>query len=89
MRLNDLARRMNDIPFKPFKIHLSDGSSISVRDSGNVILGRSSAVIPTEFEKDEDGFKFARHWRTVAFSHMVQFSDLDEPVTGKQPKRRR
>ena len=27
--------------------------------------------------------------RTVALAHMVQFSDVDEPVTGKRPKKRR
>jgi len=88
MRLRDITHRLNDLPFKPFKIHLSDGSSVIVRDAGGAILGQSSIVLPTEYAKDEDGLKIAKHWRTIAYSHMVQFSEIDETVEGKQRKRK-
>jgi hypothetical protein len=88
MRLRDVVHRLNDLPFKPFKIHLSDGSILLVHENGPVILGRSSAVFPTEYEKDAEGYKIAKHWRTVAFSHMVQFSNMDETIGGKRRKRK-
>jgi hypothetical protein len=88
MRLRDISHRLNDIPFKPFRIHLSDGSSVIVRDSGGAILGQSSVVLPTEYDKDEEGFRFAKHWRTIAYSHMVQFREVDETVEGKRRKRK-
>jgi hypothetical protein len=68
-------------------VHLSDGSSIPVQDSGMIIVGPSSAVLPTEFGR-QDGERVVTRWRTVALSHMVQFSDLDEPVNGKRRKRK-
>ncbi|HEV2294492.1 MAG TPA: hypothetical protein VGR35_11605 [Tepidisphaeraceae bacterium] len=52
-----------------------------------LIVGRSSAVLPTEFEREE-GERVATRWRTVALSHMVQFSHLDEPASGKRRQRK-
>jgi len=87
MRVKDLINRLSDRPFKGFRIHLSDGSSIPVSDPGIIIVGPSSAVLPTEFGR-EQGERVATRWRTVALSHMVQFADIDEPVSGKQRKRK-
>ena len=87
MRAKDLINRLNDQPLRGFRIHLSDGSAIPVTEYGMIIVGPSSAVLPTEFGR-EDGERVATRWRTVALAHMFQFSDLDEPVTGKRPKRR-
>ena len=88
MRPRDLIHRINDRPFRQFRIHLSDGSTIPVTEPGLVIVGHSSAVLPVEFGK-EDGERVVSRWRTVAIGHMVQFSDIDEPVTGKRPKKRK
>ena len=88
MRAEDLLTRLSDRPFRGFRIHLTDGSAIPITDAGMIIVGPSSAVLPTEFGR-EDGERIAARWRTVAISHMVQFSDLDEPVGGKRPKPRR
>ncbi len=87
MRFKDLTRRLADRPFRGFRIYLSDGSSIPVNDPGMVIVGQSSVVLPTEFGTEE-GERFVERWRTVALAHMVQFSDLDEPVASKRRKRK-
>ncbi len=87
MRVKDLLNRLNDQPFLKFRIHLSDGTAIPVADPGMIIVGPSSAIVPTEFGK-EDGERVVTRWRTVALAHIVQFSDLDEPVSGKRGKRR-
>jgi hypothetical protein len=87
MRAKDLINRLSDHPFKGFRIHLSDGSAILVNEPGMIIVGPSSAVVPTEFGRDQ-GERVATRWRTVALAHMVQFSDMDEPITGKQRKRK-
>jgi hypothetical protein len=87
MRVKDLINRLSDQPFRGFRIHLSDGSSIPVTDAGMIIVGPSSVVLPTEYGR-EQGERVATRWRTVALSHMVQFSDLDEPVSGKHRKRK-
>lgn len=88
MRAKDLLNRVNDHPFRPFRVHLSDGTAIPITEPGMIIVGPSSAVLPTEYGK-ADGERVATRWRTVALAHMVQFVDLDEPVAGKRPKPRR
>lgn len=87
MRVRDLMNRLNDRPFKAFRIHLSDGSSIPIPEPGMVIVTKSSAIIPTEFE-DDDGDRVVRRWRTVSLLHMVQFSDLDSHISGKHRKKK-
>ena len=80
MRPEDLLNRLEDHPFKPFRMHLSDGSSVDVIDPHMIIVGRSSAVLPVRFGQDEEGRRLVERWRTVAQVHLVQFTDVDEPV---------
>ncbi len=89
MTSSDLNLRLHDAPFKPFRIHLSDGSTIPVSNGGLMLVGETSAVVPTEMGHDSQGFPLVKRWRTVALAHIVQFSDIDEPVTGKCPKKRK
>jgi len=42
------------------------------------VVGMSSAILPTEWSKDDEGNKVAKNWRTIAIAHIVQFSDLNE-----------
>lgn len=85
----DINQRLHDSPFKPFRIHLSDGSSIPVTNAGMVLVGESSVILPTELGHDSEGFPLVRRLRTVALAHMVQFTDIDDPISGKRPKRRK
>jgi len=85
----DLNHRLYDKPLKPFRIHLSDGSSIPVTNAGIVLVGESSVILPTELAHDSEGYPVVKRWRTIALAHMVQFSDIDEPVSGKSPRKRK
>lgn len=89
MTPTDLNHKIYDAPFRPFRIHLSDGTAIPVSNAALVMVGESSAVVATEVGHDPEGFPLVKRWRTLALAHMVQFSDLDEPVTGKRPKKRK
>ena len=84
----DLLNRLEDRPFKPFRIHLSDGTALDVPDPGMVIVGRNIAVVPSRFGQ-EDGRRIAEHWRTIALGHVVQFGDLEEAPNGRPRRRRR
>lgn len=42
---NDLLRLLNPQPFVPFRLHLSDGTSVEVRSKEVVLPGRHYAVI--------------------------------------------
>ncbi|RIK62412.1 MAG: hypothetical protein DCC65_17610 [Planctomycetota bacterium] len=87
MRAEDLLDRLEDRPFKPFRIHLSDGTMLTVPNAGMVIVGRSSVVLPSKFERDSEGRMLARHWRTISLLHVVQFSDLDERSNGRRRRK--
>ena len=89
MTTRDLNHRLYDRPVRPFRIHLSDGTTIPVMNAGMFLVGPSSAVLPTELGRDADGLPVVNRWRTIALSHIVQFSDVDEPVSGKRPKPRK
>lgn len=86
MRAEDLLNRLNDRPFHPFRIHLSDGSIYPVPEPGMIIVGKSSAVLPTAFAFDELGRRLAEQWRTISLLHIVQLSDLEDS-TGEQRNR--
>jgi hypothetical protein len=88
MTATDLNHRLYDAPFKAFKIHLTDGSSVNVINPGMVLVSESSVIIPIEMGNDSEGYPLVKRWRTVAPAHMVQFADIDEPVSGKRPKGR-
>lgn len=88
MRPSDLVNHLQDEPFKPFRLHLSDGTKIDVLDRNMVIVGISSAVLPSRFGRDDEGHRIARNWRTIALVHIVQFSDLDEPANGRRRRRK-
>ena len=88
MRPNDLLSRLEDEPFRAFRVHLTDGTVLEVRQPRMVIVGRSTAVLPTRFSKDEDGNVLAERWRTIDLLLIVQFSDLDENGHGRRRKKR-
>jgi len=73
-----LLKRLHDHTFRPFRVHLSDGSKFDVTEPGMFVVGMSSAILPTEWSKDDEGNKVAKNWRTIAIAHIVQFSDLNE-----------
>lgn len=83
----DLRRRMFDAPFRPFRIHISDGTVLEFTEPGMVIIGETTAVLPTLFVTDQDGERLAKKWRTVSLDHITQFSDI-ENSNGKRRKRR-
>jgi hypothetical protein len=87
MRPADLINRLEGEPFRPFRIHLSDGTKLDVLDKGMVIVGLSSAVLPSAYAKDEEGHRLAKQWRTIALLHIVQFTDLDESRNGRKRRR--
>jgi hypothetical protein len=88
MSPKDLLDRVHDIPFKPFRVHLSDGSRLDVVDPGMLVVGETSAVLPSVWTKDDEGIRLAKHWRTVALAHIVQFGEIDETIENKHRRRK-
>jgi hypothetical protein len=87
MTYHGLLRKLNDAPFRPFRIKLSNSTTIDIREPGSVIVGESSAVAPIETVLDDRGFRVVRNWRTIAISHIFEFIDLEERDADKKRKR--
>lgn len=88
MRPKDLIDRLEDRPFQPFRVHLSDGTKLDISEPGMVIVGRRTAVLPSRLGRDEDGHRIAEHRRTISLMHIDQFSDLRESGNGKRRRKR-
>lgn len=84
MRAEDLIDRLQDHPFRPFRIHLSDQTVLDVPEPAMVIVGRSSAVLPSRFGQDDEGRRLAERWRTISLMHIVQFSDAEDDGNGRK-----
>ena len=87
MRARDLLNKLHDQPFQPFRVRLSNNSTMDVLDPGTVVVWPSSAIMPVETVRDGSGYYVVTRWRTVALSHMVEFVDIEPPR--RQSKRRK
>lgn len=83
MRPDDLLKRLEDKPFRPFRIHFSDGTVLDVSDPGDVIVGPSTAMLFTRFGRTEQGRRIVEDWRTVALMHITQFSEVKPRRSGR------
>jgi hypothetical protein len=84
MTHHDVIRKLDDQPFKPFRIRLVNNSTYDILDPGMIIVGDSSAVIATHNIRDETGRRVTTDWRTVSIAHMLEFSDLQSSGNGKR-----
>ncbi|MGB9625293.1 MAG: hypothetical protein ACPMAQ_10570 [Phycisphaerae bacterium] len=88
MDARDLIHRLQGRPFKPFRVHLADGTRLDVPQPRMVIVGESRAVLPSRFERDEQGRRLARHGRTIALADIIEFTDLQPRSNGKGRRRK-
>ena len=88
MRARDLLNKLHDEPFQPFRVRLSNNSTIDVLNPNTVVVGPSSAIMPLETMRDGiSGYYIVSRWRTVALSHIVEFVDIDPPKSTSTRKR--
>jgi hypothetical protein len=86
MRARDLLNKLHREPFQPFRVRLSNNSTIDVLDANTVVVGPSSAIMPIETKRDGNYYIVSR-WRTVALAHMVEFTDIEPPKSASTRKR--
>jgi len=84
MTHHDVIRKLDDQPFRQFRIRLVNNSTYDILDPGMIIVGDSSAVVATQNIRDDKGHRVTTDWRTVSISHMVEFSDLQPSENGKR-----
>jgi hypothetical protein len=77
MRPNDVRVFLQDQPFQPFRITLTDGRTYEIRHPEFVMVGRSSLVIgfPAPGEADEAEPIYDR-FVTVSLLHVMQMEPL-------------
>ena len=84
MSPQDLLNRLHHHPFKPFRVRLSNKSTLDVTDSGPVIVGPTSAVMPIQTAKDDFGYTLVTQWRTISLDHMMEFADIEPPKSTRR-----
>lgn len=89
MTYRDLLYRLNDQPFKPFRIKLINNTIYDINKPWMASPGRSSAVIAVRSTVDAEGVRVADEWKTVSIAHMLEFSDLEIKRNGNQPRKRK
>ena len=87
MTSRDLLNKLYDQPFQPFRVRLSNNSTMDVLNLGTVVVGPTSAIMPLDTAQDEYGRYLVTRWRTVALAHMVEFVDIDPPKSASRRKR--
>ena len=88
MAPEDLYNKIHDLPFKPFRVRLTNKSSIDVLDQSSVVVGPTSAIMPMEYVIDDRGYKFVSRWKTVAIDHIVEFIDIEPKKNGSKRHRK-
>ena len=86
MRARDLLNKLHDEPFQPFRVRLTNNTTIDVLDPNTVMVGPSSAIMPLETLRDSSGYYIVSRWRTVALAHMVELVDIEPPKTSTRKR---
>lgn len=87
MTYHDLYRKINNHPFRPFRIRMVNSPAYDILHAWMVVVGESSAVVVTQTHKDEQGAEIAADWKTVSIQHMMEFSDLPSRSNGSKRKK--
>jgi len=70
-----IRRELQRRPFKPFRLHMSDGTSYMVKHQDNCILGRSFLVIPIY----SPGQEFPTSYDPLSILHATRLETLEFP----------
>lgn len=75
MNRDDLLQVLRQRPFRPFRIHLTDGTTYEVRHPELVLVGRTTAMV---FSPAEDAPPPAfDHYETVALLHITHLVPVE------------
>jgi len=77
MRPQDILEALRQQPFRPFRIHLSNGNMLDVRHPEMVMVGRSTVVI---FYPASDEPSLFDRYETVALLHINRLEPLTPPA---------
>ena len=83
----DLLRKLNDHPFKPFRIRMVNNTVDDINEPWMIIPGNSSAIIlANPSYQEEKGYQVVHDWKTVSIHHMLEFSDIRSKRNGSSKR---
>ena len=87
MRAQDLLRKLNDPPFKPFRIRMVNNTTFDITEPWMIVPGESSAIIlANPLYREDKGYQPVHDWKTVSIHHMLEFSDLNPKQNGSRKR---
>jgi hypothetical protein len=84
MRPDDVLEKLKTVPFKPFRLHLSDGTKFDIRHPECAIVTRSKVVVGVPDTKGPQGL--AQRTVDCSLLHITHMTDVNG---GTKSSRRR
>ena len=72
----NLLARLDQKPFKPFRVRLTNNGYIDVLHFGTASVGLREAVMPLQIEV-RDGFPLVSRWKTIPLNEMTELLELE------------
>jgi len=72
---------LDEVPFKPFLITMSDGRQYPVPNHDVAVVGRNEVMVGTDLHEES----FAQRWVRCAILHITSIGDFN-PSASKQRK---
>ncbi len=79
MNIHDIQEHVREIPFEPFRLHLSDGSHFDIPHPDFISLIRTTAFISTDIKADEIPDRMVR----VSADHITRLEPLNGALLKK------
>jgi hypothetical protein len=86
MTARALLKRLHQEPFRPFRVRLSNKSTLDALDPFTVAVGPTKAIMPLETVIGDHGYYLVTRWRTVELADVVQLLDIDPPDSSTRRK---
>lgn len=85
MRRDDLIDALRASPFRPFRLHVSDGAAFEVRHPEMLMVTRHSVIVGIlesgENGSSEDAYPRIERSTTVDLLHVTQIEELQQRPT--------
>ena len=87
MKAQALLRKLNDHPFKPFRIRMVNNTTFDITEPWMIAPGDSSAIIfMNPLYRQDKGLQIVHDWKTVSIHHMLEFTDLNSKQNGSRKR---
>lgn len=75
--VKELKERMQEFPFRPFRIHTSDGRSYDITNHDMMFIKRNGVEVALDLDADSIAERFAK----IAILHVASLEDLAAPAS--------